>query len=52
METERESVPSLEILIVLCAGYITAGKTFDEQLLMDIKERLDEYFVEQQGTVH
>ena len=51
METERESVPSLEILIVLCAGYITAGKPYDEQLLMDMKEKLDQYFVEQQGTV-
>ena len=52
METERESVPSLEILIVLCAGYITAGKPFSEQLYMDIKEKLDEYFMEHTGTVH
>jgi|TARA_B100000073_G_scaffold323678_1_gene305960 hypothetical protein len=52
METEREPVPSLEILIVLCAGYITAGEPYNEQLLMDIREKLDEYFIEQQGTLH
>ena len=49
METERESLPSLEILIVLCAGYITAGRPFDEQLLMDMKERLDQYLKTSKG---
>ena len=52
METEREPLPELNILILICAGYITAGKPFSEQLYMDIKEKLDEYFMEQPGTVH
>ena len=52
METEREPLPELDVLIIICAGYITAGKPFSEQLLMDIKEKLDEYFMEEQGTLH
>ena len=52
MEAEREPLPDLEILIMICAGYITAGKPLSEQLLMDIKEKLDEYFMEHTGTIH
>ncbi len=52
METKRDSTPDLEILILICAGYISSGKPFSEQLYMDIKEKLDEYFMEHTGTVH
>tara|TARA_X000001388_G_scaffold67880_1_gene55359 strand:+ start:8124 stop:8288 length:165 start_codon:yes stop_codon:yes gene_type:complete len=49
---ENESLPDLEVLILICAGYISSGKPFSEQLYMDIKEKLDEYFMEQPGTIH
>jgi|TARA_R100000084_G_scaffold76989_1_gene34927 hypothetical protein len=53
MEAEGTELPEeLEVLILICAGYITARKPFSEQLLMDIKIKLDEYFIEQQGTLH
>ena len=52
METKREPLPELDVLIIICAGYITAGKPFSEQLYMDIKEKLDEYFMEHKGTLH
>lgn len=52
MEAERTKLPELEVLIVICSGYITAGRPFSDQLLMDIKIKLDEYFMEQQGTIH
>jgi len=52
METEESGLPELEVLILICAGYISSGKPFSEQLYMDIKEKLDEYFMENKGTVH
>ena len=29
-------------VFLICAGYISSGKPFSEQLYMDIKEKLDE----------
>ena len=52
METEGQRLPDLEVLILICAGYISSGRPFSEQLYMDIKEKLDEYFMEEQGTLH
>tara|TARA_R110002020_G_scaffold153111_1_gene332246 strand:- start:505 stop:663 length:159 start_codon:yes stop_codon:yes gene_type:complete len=52
MEANGSKLPELEVLIIICAGYITAGKPFSEQLLIDIKEKLDEYFDESQSTLH
>ena len=52
MEAERTELPQLEILILICAGYISTGKPFSEQLYMDLKQKLDEYFINQEGTLH
>ena len=52
MEAERTELPELEILILNCAGYISSGKPFSEQLYMDLKQKLDEYFINQEGTLH
>jgi len=52
MEAEREELPELEVLILICAGYISSGKPFSEQLYMDLKQKLDEYFIKQEGTIH
>jgi hypothetical protein len=52
MEAEGTDLPELEILILICAGYISSGKPFSEQLYMDLKQKLDEYFINQEGTLH
>tara|TARA_R100001015_G_C4554363_1_gene115539 strand:+ start:629 stop:787 length:159 start_codon:yes stop_codon:yes gene_type:complete len=52
MEAEGTELPELEILILICAGYISSGKPFSEQLYMDLKQKLDEYFINQEGTLH
>ena len=52
MEAESTELPELEILILICAGYISSGKPFSEQLYMDLKQKLDEYFINQEGTLH
>lgn len=52
MEAEGTELPELEVLILICAGYISSGKPFSEQLYMDLKQKLDEYFINQEGTLH
>ena len=52
MEAAGTELPELEVLILICAGYISSGKPFSEQLYMDLKQKLDEYFINQEGTLH